>query len=170
MLCLYLRQMQNIDKQYPAQSVVGDDRHKVVYRRDKRARGYRRVDLDLLEKERDKRAYRARYHHSYEQREADTARHRERKAEIVLFDEHNVQPYEHDRDRAEDESVKESDARFFYNEPEFLRKAQVFVGQDPDRHRKRLGSDVTRHIEYKRLERHNERQLRHDLFKRADDR
>ena len=67
--------MQNIDQQDPAQSIIGNNRHKVVDGRDQRTGRNGRVYMDFFEEQRDTGTDCPGYDHRQYQRETDASGH-----------------------------------------------------------------------------------------------
>lgn len=70
---LLFSQMEHIHQKQQGQSIVGHHGHQIVDRRDQRAGGHRRIDVDLMKQHGNHRPHKAGDHHGHHQRHPNAA-------------------------------------------------------------------------------------------------
>ena len=117
--------MQNVQKQDPCETVVGYDRHKVVDRGDQRTGCDSRVKLQLFEKQRYAGAGNAGKQHRSQHGDTRAEGNGEGEQRRFALENEEIKPDENKRNKAENEAVEETYARFLENKGKFLFSAAL---------------------------------------------
>ena len=97
--------MKYVDQQNPAQSIVSDNGNEVVDGGNQGTGRNSGVDLDFMKKHGDQGAQQAGDHHSYQERQTDTAGNGESIRKSSSFKKGDVEAYQDDRNGAQEQSV-----------------------------------------------------------------
>ena len=85
-----LHQLQDVQKQNPAHTIIGDNCNKVVYSCNQWAGSNCRIYPDFFEEQRNQRANSTGDQHSKHQGHPNTAGNCERKQDGLMFEQHNI--------------------------------------------------------------------------------
>ena len=147
--------MHHLKQQDPDQTVIGDDSHQVVDRRDERSRSHRRIHLDLVEKHRHHRTNECRDHHRNQKRDTNAAGDGERIGPGHFLGEADIKPHKGKGHKAKQQAVAKSDPDLLPHKAHLLAGRKIFIHQHTNGHSQGLRPAVSGHIEDQRLERNH---------------
>ena len=138
-----LYKMQHLDEEKPCETIISHNRHEVVYRRDERTGRDRRVHLHLMEEHRDQGADQARDDDRHEEGNADAPGDQHCPSKGISLKQRDIHAEEEHGQHTEQGAVAEADLHFLRDQMPLILRIEVLVHEHTDRHRERLGADVT---------------------------